>query len=139
VNPAPFLRHDKLADYGTWDLGSFGPELKTLDMLPREYAREAWKRGMAYEAKLGANLFRFGVIGSTDAHAGLATTGTRIRVRVFAGMAFGENDLARSDFVAYGYANGVPMGGDLGGSADKAPLALMIKAVRDPDAPLDDL
>ena len=37
-------------------------------------AREALKRGMAYEAKLGANPFKFGLIGSTDAHTSLATT-----------------------------------------------------------------
>jgi hypothetical protein len=66
--------NDEFADYGTWDKGSFGPEPKTPDMLPREYAREAWKRGMSYEASLGANPFKFGVIGSTDSHTGLATT-----------------------------------------------------------------
>jgi len=71
----PFLSpNDEFADYGTWDKGSFGPERKTPEMLPREYAREAWKRGMAYEASLGANPFKFGVIGSTDSHTGLATT-----------------------------------------------------------------
>ena len=43
-------------------------------MYPREYAREAFKRGLAYEAKLGANPFKFGLIGSTDAHTALATT-----------------------------------------------------------------
>ncbi len=43
-------------------------------MLPREYAREALKRGLAYEAKLGANPFKFGMVGSTDAHTSLATT-----------------------------------------------------------------
>ena len=36
-------------------------------MLPHEYARAALKRGLAYEAKLGANPFKFGMIGSTDA------------------------------------------------------------------------
>jgi len=55
---------DEFADYGTWDKGSFGPEPKTPDMLPREYARSAWKRGMAYEATLGVNPFKFGVVGS---------------------------------------------------------------------------
>mgnify|MGYP001816765192 FL=1 len=65
---------DEFADYGTWDKGSFGPEPKTADMLPREYAREALKRGLAYEAKLGVNPFKFGVVGSTDTHTALATT-----------------------------------------------------------------
>ena len=66
--------NDEFADYGTWDKGSFGPELKTPDMLPKEYARSAWKRGLAYDAKLGANPFKFGVVGSTDTHTALATT-----------------------------------------------------------------
>ena len=65
---------DELADYGTWDKGSFGPEPKTDDMLPREYGREALKRGLAYEAAFGANPFKFGVVGSTDTHTALATT-----------------------------------------------------------------
>jgi hypothetical protein len=65
--------NDEFADYGTWDKGSFGPEPKTPDMLPREYAREALKRGMKYEEILGANPFKFGMIGSTDTHTSLAT------------------------------------------------------------------
>ena len=66
--------NDEFADYGTWDKGSFGPEPKTQDMLPREYARAALKRGLQYEEKLGANPFKFGMIGSTDSHTSLATT-----------------------------------------------------------------
>ncbi|MCJ7642403.1 MAG: DUF3604 domain-containing protein [Desulfobacterales bacterium] len=67
-------RNDEFANFERWDKGSFGPVLKTPDMLPREYTREALKRGLAYEAKLGANPFKFGLIGSTDMHTGLATT-----------------------------------------------------------------
>jgi len=71
----PFLSpNDEFADYGTWDKGSFGAEPKTQEMLPREYAREALKRGLQYEQELGANPFKFGMIGSTDSHTGLATT-----------------------------------------------------------------
>lgn len=199
--------NDEFADYGTWDKGSFGPELKTPEMLPREYAREAWKRGMAYEATLGTNPFKFGVIGSTDSHTGLstaqednffgkvtvveptadpvrfeeqitgrstpddpsddivhaqalasglaavwarentreaiwdaferkevfATTGTRIRVRVFAGWDFNEDDLNRSDFARHGYEIGVPMGGDLTGAAQGKVPTMLIRAIRDPD------
>lgn len=66
--------NDEFANFETWDKGSFGPEPKKADMLPREYAREALKRGMQYEEKLGANPFKFGMIGSTDSHTGLATT-----------------------------------------------------------------
>jgi hypothetical protein len=198
---------DEFADYGTWDAGSFGPEPKTPDMLPKEYARSAWKRGLAYDATLGANPFKFGVVGSTDAHTGLstaaennffgkvslveptadpirfeeaitgrftpddpsddlthsdaiasglaavwarentrealwdammrkevyATTGTRLRVRVFGGFDFTEADLARADFAKHGYAKGVPMGGDLAEAPEGQAPTLLIRALRDPD------
>jgi len=197
--------NDEFADFETWDIASFGPEPKTPDMLPREYAREAFKRGLAYETQLGANPFKFGVIGSTDAHTALstaeednyfgkvtlleptadpirfeeviagrpapeghqiyarqigaaglaavwarensrealwdamarkevfATTGTRIRVRVFGGWDFTESDLHRSDFAKYGYENGVPMGSDLTGAPLTGAPAFLVRAIRDPD------
>ena len=198
--------NDELADFETWDNGSFGPQPKSQDMLPREYAREALKRGLAFEAKLGANPFKFGMIGSTDSHTSLttpeennffgkvsalepsadpmrfnepvtgrfasdekqrqthrlasagglaaawarentrealwdafarkevyATTGTRLRVRVFCGYEFTAQDLGRSDFASHGYVKGVPMGGDLKAApAGKAPT-LLVFAQRDPD------
>lgn len=72
----PFLSpNDEFANFETWDKGSFGPEPKTEAMLSREYAREALKRGLAYEDELGINPFKFGLIGSTDSHTSLATTG----------------------------------------------------------------
>lgn len=197
--------NDEFADYYTWDKGSFGPGPHTDEMLPREYAREALKRGLAYEADLGVNPFRFGLVGSTDAHtaisstqednyfgkvamveptadpvrfeeavtgrftpddpgddqvhgiaaaAGLAavwarentrealwdamkrrevfaTTGTRLRVRVFGGYDFTRNDMVRSDFARHGYENGVPMGGDLARSSE--PPKFLVRALRDPD------
>ncbi len=42
-------------------------------MLAAEYAREGLKRGLAIERDLGVNPFKFGMIGSTDSHTGLAT------------------------------------------------------------------
>jgi len=198
---------DEFADFVTWDKGSFGAQRKTPEMLPREYAREALKRGLAYEAKLGVNPFKFGMVGATDSHTGLATaeednffgkvsaleptgdpirfeeaitgvltpddpsddilsadgaaagltavwsrentreaiwdamsrrevyatTGPRIRVRVFAGYDFSEEDLPRPDFAAYGYDKGVPMGADLSADDKGRAPALMIRALRDPD------
>ena len=196
---------DEFADFETWDKGQLGPEAKTPDMLPREYAREALKRGLAYQAKLGTNPFKFGMVGSTDSHTSLsttgednffgkvaaveptadhirfdeviggiggpqrvaqyawqtsasglagvwsrdntreaiwdalarrevfATTGTRLRVRVFAGWDFLEEDLARSDFAKHGYETGVPMGGDLKGPAEGRSPRVMVRALRDLD------
>jgi len=65
---------DEFADFETWDKGGFGLTVHTAAMLPREYAREALKRGLAYEQKLGVNPFKFGMIGSTDTHTSLSTT-----------------------------------------------------------------
>jgi hypothetical protein len=71
----PFLSpDDEFADYETWDVGNLDvSEAKTNDMLAGEYAREALKRGLAIEAKLGLNPYKFGMIGSTDSHTSLAT------------------------------------------------------------------
>jgi hypothetical protein len=198
---------DEFADFETWDKGGFSSStlVHTPEMLPGEYAREALKRGLGYQVTLGVNPFKFGMIGSTDAHTSLsttrennffgkvaqleptadpirfreviagrfledspktyawetsasglaavwarentreaiwdamarkevyATTGTRIRVRVFAGYEFEADDLPRSDFAAHGYANGVPMGADLQRDAANRAPGLLIRALRDPD------
>jgi hypothetical protein len=71
----PFLSpDDEFADYETWAIGNLDvTEAKTDDMLAGEYAREALKRGLAIETKLGTNPYKFGMIGSTDSHTSLAT------------------------------------------------------------------
>ncbi len=66
--------NDEFADYGTWDVGNLDlTQLKTPDMLQREYAREALKQGMALEKKLGTNPYKFGMVGATDTHTSLTT------------------------------------------------------------------
>lgn len=64
-----------------------------------------------------------------------ATTGSRIRVRFFAGWEFDESTLQDSQWAVKGYAQGVPMGSQLPAAQDPslAP-ALMIKAQKDPNA-----
>jgi hypothetical protein len=67
---------DEFADYGTWDTGNLDlSELKKPDMLQREYAREALKRGLALEKKFGVNPYKFGMVGATDTHTSLSTAG----------------------------------------------------------------
>ena len=197
---------DPFADFETWDAASLGgTQPKTPEMLPGEYAREALKRGLGHRANLGANPWKFGMIGSTDAHTSLsttrednffgkvsqleptadpirfeeviagrlspdgakirawqtsasglaavwarentreaifdammrrevyATTGTRIRVRVFAGYDFDKADLPRSDFDAHGYESGVPMGADLAADSRGRAPRIVVRALRDPD------
>ncbi|MDW4500328.1 DUF3604 domain-containing protein [Sulfitobacter sp. D35] len=71
----PFLSpEDEFADFDTWDASNLnGTEAKTQDMLAGEYAREALKRGLQIERDLGVNPFKFGMVGSTDSHTGMAT------------------------------------------------------------------
>ncbi len=67
---------DEFADYETYeflikaggdDSGPTGPQ-------PGDYARSALRRGLEIEAKVGANPYKFGMIGATDSHTGLATS-----------------------------------------------------------------
>lgn len=199
--------NDEFADFWTWDRGNFGFAEKTPAMLPGEYAREALKRGLVFEAELNVNPFKFGLIGSSDSHTSLATTrednffskaspaepnagqfrydgaiiqkypgrdvdvrvysyetaaaglagvwatdntraaifdamarkevyattGTRIRLRVFAGYDFQQSDAASQDLAASGYSKGVAMGGDLRPAEAGAHPGLLIQALRDPD------
>jgi hypothetical protein len=62
-----------------------------------------------------------------------ATTGTRIKVRVFAGWDFEADEVQRPDFARQGYARGVPMGGDLSNAPNGKAPAFMIRALRDAD------
>mgnify|MGYP001829183132 FL=1 len=200
---------DEFADFETWDAGAINaPEAKTPDMLPREYARAAYQRGLQYEHKLGANPFKFGMVGSTDSHTALstaeenqyfgkitvlepasshdrmyevvagrtpnpegkdikvyawqvsssgiaavwarentrealwdamkrkevyATTGTRLRVRVFGGWDFNADDLTQPDLAKYGYKHGIPMGGDLATAPSGKAPGFLVHAMRDPD------
>ncbi|MEZ5696886.1 MAG: DUF3604 domain-containing protein, partial [Sphingomonadaceae bacterium] len=160
------------------------------------YIRQALQRGLAFEAALGVNPYKFGLIGSSDTHnaggpieedhyfgktglndgvpegrravifpgeenlqgaakspfyewsaAGLAgvwaernnrediyaafrrketfaTSGPRIKVRLFAGYDFAPGIFKADDFAAQAYAGGVPMGGDLASGGSKAPTFL---------------
>ena len=71
----PFLSTtDEFADFETLAKGNLDlTALKEDEMLQREYAREALKNGLALEQKLGTNPYKFGMVGATDAHTGLAT------------------------------------------------------------------
>ncbi|OIQ41268.1 MAG: hypothetical protein BM563_00865, partial [Bacteroidetes bacterium MedPE-SWsnd-G1] len=60
---------------GTWDKSDIvGMNPKEDWMLEYEYARSALQNGLILEEKFGTNPYKFGMIGSTDAHTSLATT-----------------------------------------------------------------
>ena len=71
----PFLSpNDEFANYETWDVGNLDlTQAKTNDMLAGEYTRQALKRGLEIQQKLGTNPYKFGIVGSTDSHTSLAT------------------------------------------------------------------
>ena len=61
-----------------------------------------------------------------------ATTGPRILVRMFGGWNFKPADLDRPDWVAYGYAHGVPMGADLPAHGSGDSPTFIVSALKDP-------
>ena len=65
--------NDEFANFERWDKGNLDlSELKKPEMLEFEYARSALKNGLRLEQELGVNPYKFGMVGSTDAHTGLA-------------------------------------------------------------------
>lgn len=175
------------------------------------FVREAFGRGLVVESKVGANPFKFGLIGASDFHNGLstsrenafagvgidpatmlpmgeaarrslglgpkpplrptgqpeddpvthssagltgvwaeensrpsifaalrrketfATSGERIRVRMFGGWNFDPKLMASKDWVAQAYATGVPMGSDLPATAKAKAPRFAVWAMKDPD------
>ena len=69
----PFLSpNDEFANFEKWDKGNLDmSEPKKPEMLQHEYARSGLKLGLQMEKQFGVNPFKFGMIGSTDAHTGL--------------------------------------------------------------------
>jgi hypothetical protein len=61
-----------------------------------------------------------------------ATTGTRLKVRVFGGWSFEDNALEATDFAELGYAQGVPMGGQLTAAQEGRAPQMLIRAEMDP-------
>jgi len=66
---------DEFADFENWDWDNIGRTEEKEDwMLEHEYARGALKLGLQYEASLGVNPFKVGLISSTDGHNTISTT-----------------------------------------------------------------
>ncbi|HEU4381954.1 MAG TPA: DUF3604 domain-containing protein [Anaeromyxobacteraceae bacterium] len=70
----PYLSpNDEFAAFERWDKSNLdGSVAKTKDMLEFEYARSALKTGLKLEERLGTNPYKFGLIGSSDAHTALS-------------------------------------------------------------------
>jgi hypothetical protein len=70
----PYLSpNDEFANFERWDKGNLDiSAAKDKAMLEFEYARSALKNGLKLEQSLGANPYKFGLVGSSDAHTGLS-------------------------------------------------------------------
>lgn len=70
----PYLSpNDEFADFEIWDKGNLdGTVVKKKEMLEFEYTRSALKNGLTLQTRFGTNPYKFGLIGSSDAHTGLA-------------------------------------------------------------------
>ncbi|MDB6009570.1 MAG: hypothetical protein JWL65_1820 [Gammaproteobacteria bacterium] len=210
--------NDEFANFEIYDHLLASPLAKSA--APGSYVRDAFGRGLVIQARIGANPFKYGVVGGSDIHnalsassenasaggqfgidpstmlprgdearrtlgllppidvrsgkeqpeasdderkviverssAGLtgvwaeqntrdsifaalkrketfATSGSRIRVRMFGGWSYAPDILTTHDWVAQAYAQGVPMGGDLPARpATAAAPTFILQASRDP-------
>lgn len=96
----PFLSpNDEFADFGDagWDKCNLSC---SKDMPPESYGgsyvREALKRGLEFTQTMGANPFKFGMIGSTDSHTSLATADENNFYGKHSGNEFNNKDRALS-------------------------------------------
>jgi hypothetical protein len=64
--------NDEFAGEEIWDKGNLIAVPKKPGMLEHEYVRDALKNGLKLEQDLGVNPFKYGLVGGTDAHTGLA-------------------------------------------------------------------
>lgn len=95
------------------------------------YAVETSASGLA--AVWAENNTRAAIFEAMERREAYATTGPRITVRVFGGWNFDADDVYRADFASHGYANGVPMGGDLSKAPKGGTPSFVVRTLRDPD------
>jgi hypothetical protein len=62
------------------------------------------------------------------------TSGTRVKVRMFAGWKYPKDKVKNSDWVKTAYADGVPMGGDLPAAPASGGPTFLLQAIKDPNS-----
>jgi hypothetical protein len=62
---------DPFADFETYE-GYIQTNVQEYEASVGDYARSALRRGLEIEARVGANPYKFGMIGATDSHSGVA-------------------------------------------------------------------
>jgi hypothetical protein len=123
--------------FGKYKSAEPGPDRHNTEVVPaqdpslRVFASQELASGLT--AVWARENTRGEIFGAMKRKEVYATTGTRIRVRVFAGWDFEADEVTRPDFIAQGYRRGVPMGGELRTAPDGKAPAFMVRALRDPD------
>jgi hypothetical protein len=97
---------DEFADFETYNFALL-PDGRTPDATEGDYARSGLKRGLAIGADIGTNPYKFGMIGSTDAHTGMSA----VKENNFAGK--GQHD-ARPELRPHPTGLGSSRGWDMG-------------------------
>lgn len=114
------------------------PETKAKETVPGSVGWDASAMGLA--GVWATENTRAGITAAFKRKEVYATTGPRIRLRVFGGWDFKARDARARDLAGTGYAKGVPMGGDLTEAPRGKAPRLLIRATRDPlEANLDRL
>ena len=132
VNPFQFGligSTDSHTGLSTADENNFGGKMAT-DSIPETKQGQVIAgrvRGWAMSASGLAAVWaeentRSGIIDAMHRRETYATTGPRMRVRFFGGWNLSDADLQSADWIAAGYAKGVPMGGELDNPAKGAEL-----------------
>jgi hypothetical protein len=63
-----------------------------------------------------------------------ATSGNRMKVRVFAGWNYNAELIKQNDWLKQAYESGVPMGADLPANSNNAKPKFLVQAIKDPNA-----
>ncbi len=114
------------------------PESKAKETVPGSVGWDASAMGLA--GVWAAENTREAITAAFKRKEVYATTGPRIRLRVFGGWNFRARDAKARDLAGRGYAKGVPMGGDLTAAPRGKAPGLLISATKDPlEANLDRL
>ncbi len=106
------------------------PENKTRTTVPGAIGWDAASQGLA--GVWASENTRAAITAAFKRREVYATTGPRIKLRVFGGWDFAGADAENVDIAAIGYSKGVPMGGDITNAPDGKAPGFLVHAARDP-------
>jgi hypothetical protein len=127
------VSHEEYAHTGEHNLKSGTPHERLQENLPNEPSKiEQGSAGLS--CVWAEENTRESIYDAMARQETWATSGSRIMVRVFGGFGFGDVTPEDAEWVAVGYGNGVPMGGELAASPDGSAPSFMIAALKGPNS-----